>query len=171
MSNLTDQEKKFIKALQNDDDRAVIRILPELKEKGTSEVLKAVLERFVSTESAGLQDAIFRILIDLKVSTATPLIMEQIAKLKGDKLAAMVGVCWQSSFDFSPYFNVFVDVFLQNELLVSIEAATVIENFESDIDSEVAKIAIDKLKTNLSNLDEQQKALASDLIHTLEHRI
>jgi hypothetical protein len=83
----------------------------------------------------------------LKEVKAQDTIIELIKKHeKTNYLSKLVALCWESGLDFGKHSNVFFDLSLSEDVFVSLEALTVLENIENFNSKEELEKGIDLLK-------------------------
>lgn len=97
-------------------------------------------------------------LIKLKENNAQAILIKAINKTKnGVQKASVIAACWETGLDFSKDFLFFIELICSNDLIVSLEALTVIQEMETVIEEEKLKKAMDLLNKvstpNLSVLD------------------
>lgn len=82
-------------------------------------------------------------LISLKENNAQAFMLSAITKTKKpEQKALVVAACWECGLDFSKDFMFFVDLICSNDFHVSLEAFTVIQEMESNIDKEKLQQAL-----------------------------
>ncbi len=92
-------------------------------------------------------------LVALKELKAQLFLMNAITKSKKtEQKAILIAACWETGLDFSEHFLFFIDLVCKNDLLVSFEALTVIQEMETELQPNDLKKAITKLtKVNEPN--------------------
>lgn len=99
-------------------------------EKGQQEKKKS-LEDFVEHITSGINEDKTEVLKLLKESNAQDALVEAILDVENNKERnLLIAACWESGLDFSKYVNVFFKLAVDKDLLVSLEAITVVENIE-----------------------------------------
>ena len=86
--------------------------------------------------------------------------------IRGDLLS----LCWQTSLDFSEFFEDFIEIFIKSGLKNSFEAFTVIEYFE-DLDKKIIRKNIDKLQQRIDEIGIDKKDLLVDLVNILRKKM
>ncbi len=111
-------------------------------EKGQQEKKKS-LEDFVEHLTSGINEDKTEVLKILKESNAQDALVEAILDLENlENRNLLIAACWESGLDFSKYVNVFLKLAIDKDLLVSLEAITVVENIETYESKEFLETAI-----------------------------
>ncbi|MEI6488384.1 MAG: hypothetical protein WCP52_05450 [Bacteroidota bacterium] len=106
-------------------------------------------------------------LMILKKEKAGDLLITAIKKTKRNK-HILVAACWESEIDFSNHLPYFIDLALDSDYLVSLEAITVISTMEGPFMADDVKNAISKVKEEQKKLNSERVVLLNDLALTLE---
>ncbi len=106
-------------------------------------------------------------LMILKKEKAGDLLITAIKKTKKNK-HILVAACWESEIDFSNYLPYFIDLALDSDYLVSLEAITVISTMEGPFVADDVKSSISKVKEEQKKLNSERDVLLNDLAITLE---
>lgn len=86
-------------------------------------------------------------LVQLKINKAQDFIMSAISKTKKiEHKALLVSACWETGLDFSTHFQTFIDLIGHENFAVSLEAFTVIQEMETEIEPDLLKKALVTLK-------------------------
>ncbi len=86
-------------------------------------------------------------LIQLKENKAQDFIMGAIIKTKKpEHKALLISACWETGLDFSKHFHTFIDLIGHENFAVSIEAFTVIQEMETEIEPDLLKKSLTILK-------------------------
>lgn len=124
-------------------------------------------------ENAELFEAkIIDTISNIKVSEANLVLIDAIQQnlTEHGNLRALMQICWQSQLDFTQHLALFTDIFLEADYLTALEAFTVIENIwiDHNYENEHKELLLDKIKDQLSKMDESKIILAKELILVLE---
>jgi len=106
-------------------------------------------------------------LMILKKEKAGDLLITAIKKTKKNK-HILVAACWESEIDFSNHLPYFIDLALDSDYLVSLEAITVISTMEGPFVADDVKSSISKVKEEQKKLNSERVVLLNDLAITLE---
>ena len=106
-------------------------------------------------------------LIQLKDNKAQDFIMSAIIKTKKlDHKALLISACWETGLDFSKHFQTFIDLVGHENFAVSLEAFTVIQEMETEIEPDLLKKALLTL-----NKVKQPTISVSDAIELINQRL
>ena len=140
--------------------------------KGTIDEVSLICKLLKHPQVDIFEASVVELLSSIKTKESNQKIIDSLQSFKEQNLnlRALVQVCWQSQLDFTQYLDFFIDIFITEDYLTSIESFTVVENILSDYtykdDFLIEKV--DKVKDNLSKMDEQKLLLAKELILVLE---
>lgn len=163
-----DEHKNILKGLQSSDSLKVIETLEELRGSGRVSDIPLLLEMLHVSQNPEIKAKITDLFSNLKESDAIPLIMEAIQNQRfASELKDLLASCWGNGLDYSQYLSLFIDLLLESEFEVALEAYTVIMNMNSQIDQDKIDIEIDKLEMALKDELEQKRQLYLDVIDFL----
>lgn len=166
--NKSDLHTAIIMGLQSKEPKIVIDSIQQLRNEGKLEDIGILLDTVLANREDGVKDSIFRFLADIKDKKADKLIMDAISNEKYKEIRKeLVGVCWESSLDFSPYVSKFVDLLIHSDFETSFEAFTVIENLTGTIPDEVKQLEQKKLKHAVANAPANKKGMLHEAIHII----
>ena len=158
--------------LKSDKIEEIEKGLKLSNEKGTIDEIPLICNLLKHPEKELLENSITELLSSIKIKESNLKIIESIEIFKEQKanLRVLIQVCWQSQLDFTQYLDLFVDVFISEDYLTAIESFTVIENILTDYSykEDFLMEQVDKVKDNLSEMDESKLILAKELILVLE---
>ena len=150
-------------------ENQVLRKLEGIREKGNIKDLDFLFDCLLN-ENKEIVGKSTSILVDIKLKEANKVIVTKLKDEKyNDVFNAICSVCWQSSLDFSDYILLFFDLVVKKDILVSIEAMSVIENiltgnvYDKDKLQRGMKILKDFIK---KSDDEVKKLMISDFLVT-----
>ena len=124
--------KEIISHFKSDDSKIVLEAIKKNRKEGNSVSFKALLELLRDTDEPTVEAAIIEFLYDLKDEESIPVLIDAIQD--EDFLfyqSFLVAAFWQSAIDGSDYVDVFVKTAIKGDYMTSLEALTVIENFDS----------------------------------------
>ncbi len=133
------------------------------KQNEMADMLESLLdEKTTRTES----EEIFAAL--KKESGAQQLLVEaiQAAERPAEK-AKLVAACWEAGLDFTTYFLLFTELACHDDFALAMEALTVIENCEGQLDEKTLTEAL----TTAQNSKSKNTTLVNDLIENIKSRI
>ncbi len=160
--------KNILKGLQSADSLKVIETLKELRVSGKVSDIPVLLEMLHLSQNPEIKSKITELFANLKESNAIPLIVEAIQDQKyAPELKELVATCWENGLNFSNYISLFIDLLIENDLEVALEAYTVIMNTEHKIQQTTIDQEIEKLDKALPSAVEQKRQLLLDVIDFL----
>lgn len=130
------EENKIIATIINDfrseDSKIVINAIKTNRKEGNQKTFKAMLELLKDTDEPTIEASIVEFLYDLKDEESVPVLMNAI---QDEKFAFyhsfLVAAFWQSAIDGSDYLDDFVKLAINGDYMTSLEALTVVENFDN----------------------------------------
>ena len=159
-----------INRLNSEDSNVAISAISELKESGNASYIPILIELLHSTDNEEIKSKVTRLLAELKHSDAIPLIIEAIENKKyANELRFLVSACWENGLDYSTHLSLFVDLVVEHDLMVALEAYTVITNMTGRISKEIAEKESRKIREAMLQADNQKKELLHDLLDFLPH--
>jgi HEAT repeat protein len=108
-----------------------------------------------------VEAAIIEFLYDLKDEDSIPVLIDAIQDEEFSFYQSfLVATFWQAAIDGSDYLNLFVKTAIKGEYMTSLEALTVIENFDSAFpQDELSELESDLIEAAEEVQDEDKKAL------------
>lgn len=157
-----------VNRLNSEDSKTAINAITELKETGNASYVPVLIELLHATDNPEIKSRIIRLLSELKQSDAIPMIIDAIENKKyANELQHLVSACWENGMDYSMHLSLFVDLVIENDLVVALEAYTVITNMSGKISKEILEKESRKLKEAILVSDTQKKELMYDLLDFL----
>ncbi|MEA1874584.1 MAG: hypothetical protein U9N51_09190 [Bacteroidota bacterium] len=165
---LNEEQKAIVKQLLSNDSVVLIDSINKIREMGNVKMFPAVFDLYQRNVSADVQDTILKLVMDVKNKAASAYIVDELSSRKwNDGLSELLSAIWQSGLDYGAYLSVFIPFVKSEDMTVTIEALTCIEEFfynesvvnQDEIRSELKQIALDSsgqyrdlVMTYLSNL-------------------
>lgn len=122
----------IIKDLGASDNTIVLDAIKRNRKHGNEKSFKVLLDLLRDTDEPLIETAIIEFLFDLKDQSAADLLINAI---QDDEMSYyhnfLVSTFWQAAIDGSDYLDVFVRAAIKGDYMVTLEAMTVIENFDS----------------------------------------
>lgn len=157
--------QKIQEALQSADKEKVLEGIQLSRASANQDSFRSMLQTLKNTDEPDVEAAIIQFLYDLKdASSIDPLI----EALQDDEMryyhSFLIAAFWQSALDGSPYLDLFVEKAIEGEYMNSLEALTVIENFDSSFPADqLMDREADLLEAIESEEEEQKKNLLISL--------
>ncbi len=169
-----DYQKKFREmrsGLSSNDAKILASTLQEVKKSGTSALIPDLIGLLRRTNKKEVKSQILEILNNLKTQASAKELAKAIRTNKQKTLLSyLVAACWKNGLDYSDFIDEFIDVFVQYDYLIALDAFTVIENSTRDLSKDSLEERINKLKDRLSEMDDHKKVLTRELIHMLRKK-
>jgi hypothetical protein len=141
----------------------IIKALRKLRKSGKVSYLPFIFAVFESNSDELLFSELEMFLCDIKDSKAIPYFLERIKAEKAG-LKQIVTACWSSGIDYSAHLEDFIELFLNSDLEVALEAYSVIEEWGVLSREEDQQKAVLKLKASSQDLERTKRAMAETLI-------
>lgn len=170
--NIKKQDVLWREILYSSNPKSIEDALDIMRDEGNIRILADILNIYKGYKGSELGSIIYDFLIDLKTSDAVPIIIDAIENkelrtIRQDLLA----ICWQSSLDFLPYFDKFIDIFIEGPLMEAFEAFTIIEYFEFLDSNDLIEEKITKLELSIGKISADKKELLVDLVNILRNKL
>ncbi len=159
---------RTIERLNSDNTDTAVHAIAELKEKGNVNYIPVLVELLHTSNSPEVKSQVRMLFAEIKQSDAIPLLIQAIENKKyANELQPLVSACWENGLDYSMHLSLFIDLVIDQELLIAFEAYTVITNMSGRISKEILEKESRKLKEAMLQTTEQKKELMHDLLHFL----
>lgn len=163
------KDKEILRKLKSSNEKLISETIIELRDTGHVGYLDDIFKAYQKGFNEETKTIYAKFISDIKSKDASNYIANFISDLTDENdIALYTSSCWQSSLDFANNINLFTDLFIKYNYQVAIEAFTVIENCMHNIDQELIKDQIDKLKKSLSTIQEEKKLLMAELIKVFQ---
>jgi hypothetical protein len=139
----------------------------EAVEESAKDKVTAVIELLSSKETKDLKHDTLKI---LKEENALDLLIKAINKTKNQLVKQnLVAACWEADIDCTKQLSYFVDLALNNDFNVTLEATTVIQEMLGPFDQEELKRSIVKIEEGMKTYSKEDKgALLDQLLNVLQ---
>lgn len=122
----------IIKDFSASDNTIVLDAIKRNRKYGNDKSFKALLNLLRDTDEPQVETAIIEFLFDLKEQSSADILIQAI---QDDEMSYyhnfLVSSFWQAAIDGSDYLEVFVKAAIEGDYMVTLEALTVIENFDA----------------------------------------
>ncbi len=150
--------KKIKTALQSISKDQVLEGIKLSRANANQETFKLMLETLRKTDEPEVEAAIIQFLYDLKdISSVEPLI----DAIKDESMSYyhsfLIATFWQSALDGSDHLELFVQKAIEGEYMSTLEALTVIENFDSSFPADLLMECEADLVEAAEREEEEQK--------------
>lgn len=157
--------KTILKELTASDSKIVLNAIAKSRKDGNAKTFKAMLDVLKNTDEPTIEAEIIEFLFDLKDEDSIDILIHAI---QDEEMIYyqnfLVSAFWQSAIDGSNHLELFVKTAISGEYLTTLEALTVIENFDSAFpQSKLLELEADILEATEKELNENKKALLVSL--------
>ena len=157
--------KEWSKKLLSGDEDLVKKTITELRDKGSNEVIPVLGTLLHSNHSDETTQAIISFLRDLKNKESVPFLVEIIKKSKDSEiLPPLVACAWENGLDYSEHIEFFIDLVIEEDLLASIEAFTVVEENIEKINASKRNEFIKKIAKKSKSVSKEKAQLIEELM-------
>lgn len=161
---LTKEQQALVTDLFSTKDSTVIKALEELRTLGNENTLEPIIQTLVDTKSEVVRTEIVRYLNELKSAKATAPLFKAILSPKYHVFQAeLVAALWESGLDCNAYITPLVELAINEDYLVAIEALTVIENTNPPYNQEELSKLIVKVDSAILLADDLKTPLLANL--------
>lgn len=155
--------------LKSENPKEIAEAIIKIKETGNIQYIPYLIEKLNLVSNNEIRKQISTFLHSIKEVKVVVFYLEAIKNGKNRNiLKDLIQFCWEGGFDLAPYGEVFINVVIEEEYEIAIEAFTVIEENLMNFSEEQKKQYSSLLKEKLSETDEVKKAFIVELIKLLE---
>lgn len=166
------KKEKIIRDLYSENTSLVLATIETLKEEGDCSIIPALIDLMMTSEHEEIKQVIGQFLADIKEAGAAPLFISAIQNERYLPIRAhLIGLCWQSGLDFTPFLPVFIEMVIVGNYMESFEAMTVIENLDGQITKELAEQMTDLLNKSATNAKEEKAGYIHEIKELLPQLI
>ncbi|MFP4620467.1 MAG: hypothetical protein ACLFM7_04110 [Bacteroidales bacterium] len=154
--------------LSSNDSKVLASTLQEVQKSGTAALIPELVGLLRRTNKKEIRNQILEILNNLKTQASATELARAVRKNKQrDLLAYLVAACWKNGLDYTDFIDDFIDIFIQYDYLLALDAFTVIENSTKYLSEVSVEPRINKLSSHEPEMDDNKKRLTGELIRIL----
>lgn len=162
--------EKVKKQLLSSDKQDVLDALKVIEKGGDSSVIEVIADALVQQDDENIKEDIRQFFMRIKNNNVVKNILEIIENNRFlSEKKFFISLCWQLPLQFDGFYDNFLKIFYEDNFENAFEAFTVIDTIINrggqNLSEKVIEERIDNLKLHLSEMDEQRKLLAMDIIH------
>lgn len=165
VKELLDEDAFDPKKLFNEEEYSTLIIKRDgfnKKENNAADLLEGLLEKEITRAESE------EIFLKLKESNSVEIMVDAIKKAQRvEEKTILAAACWESCLDFTNHFLFFAELACNDNLLLSLEGLTVVENCEGTIDESTLTKALEIAQNSKS----KNKELVEALIANIKSRI
>lgn len=161
MKETAEEVNHILKDLTSKNNERVLEAIEKNRKHGNAETFASMLNTLKETDEPEIETAIIAFLYDLKDENSIPILIEAIENPEMSFYQSfLVAAFWQSAIDGSNYIKVFVDAAIKGDYMTTLEALTVVENFDATFSaSDLLEYETDLNHAADEEVDENKKAL------------
>lgn len=168
MENKLKTDKKLLSGLNSQNVDVVKDAIKEIKTSTNSEYLPFVINSLLEAKSESIRELLAEYIYDLKLESVKDHLITAINDPNNKSiLSILVSSCWQNGISFKNHFELFTYLYINEDLIVAIEAYSVIENLLEDITLNEKDIIIKKLQKSIPEMDETKKSFTISLVDVI----
>jgi hypothetical protein len=140
------------------------------RNEGHAELVIDLMDALEKKLIPSIRDSIISLLNDLNYQHIVPLITGYISHHKAHpELQVLVSSCWQSRLNFSHQIPLFIDLLIEKDYAVALEAFTVVETSMNVATPQTLREQSERLRQSLPTLDNDKALLVKEMIRILEN--
>jgi hypothetical protein len=171
MSSNEQKIRQLKDRLKKRDTSVLLQTLKEVKMEGNHSLIPYLVMILNDVDSQDIENRILDILNNLNSQSAASYLIEAIENTNDEKnLHILISACWKNGLDYSLFLDVFVNLFIEHDFDIALEAFTVIENATKNAAGTEIDRMLDYMKSSLADLSNEKQALMKELIYMLERR-
>ncbi len=158
---------KLVAKLRSGHDGQVLEAIDEIGRNGSPEILPELARLITKNRNREVLSAARTIFFDLKNPESVEVLKSIIDETNDkDTKQVLVAACWENGLNFSVQLPFFVDLVLDEDYLISIEAFTVIENMPGPFVNEDVQQCLDTVYSWLDG--PENEGIVNSLLEVLK---
>lgn len=163
------ENKEIVKNLRSGRKEVVLSTIEDLRKMGNVKLIPDLLNILDNSDDVDINSAILSFMNDLNEKECVAPFMEFLKKhTHSAYLGELVASCWQNGLDFSEYIKFFIDIVLEKNYAVSIEAFTVVEENIESVSMEERNRLIIYIEGEIDKITEEKIPLVNELISVVK---
>ena len=166
-----ENNEEILKKINSGEDEKIAEAVREIQENGDLTIAGMLIDNLGQIQDQHLVTVIVNLLADIKDNNFKPLLIKQIRNTSIPQIKTeLIQITWESSLDYSPYLDVFLDLLQQDDFLVAFEASCAIENMVRNLDAgQQASIRTAYQSSTLT--EENRELLFKNILEALQENI
>lgn len=155
--------------LRSEQDNEVLEAIDEIRKEGHPQILPELVRLLAKNNNREIITAARNVFFDLK-NPESVVVLKSIISETADKdvKQVVVAACWECGLNFSVHLPFFVDIVLDEDYLISIEAFTVIENMPGPFVDEDVQQCLDAVYHWLDGPGSENEGIVTSLLEVLK---
>lgn len=163
-----ENKDELLKKISSNDPALTAEAFRELKEKGDESVLVPLLDLLDDQQDMSVVSDIIELLASVKENSFREILMNRIRQTTEiQQKSNLIRIAWESSLDYSANWKLFVESLLNDDFIVALEAATLIECFVHNLNEDEQKQLRALLESATFSAD--KKCLIQGIIEEMEN--
>lgn len=163
---------QLVKNLKSQEEGIALKAVEDVRKVGDETILPILAKLLASSQYEQVKTDIRKVFTDLKDQKSATAITEIIIDPDfANEKAFFVSTCWEGKVDYSGFLPLFVDLVIEDDFNVSMEALTVIEEMKGPFDENDLLEGIDRAHEYLDFPNNENEALVENLLKTLQNRL
>lgn len=163
---------QLVKNLNSQEESIALKAIDEVRKEGDEMILPVLAKLLSSAQNEEVQKGIRKVFLDLKDQKSAQAMTDIITDPDfAHERAFFVSTCWEGKVDYSGFLPLFVDLVIEDDFRVSMEALTVIEEMKGPFEEDELLENIDKVHGYLEFPTNENEALVESLLETLQGRL
>ncbi len=159
--------KDLIDDLSSKDNSLINKALKKLRKSGNVAYLPYVFAIFDTAKDQSILNELEYFLSDVKNEHAKPYFVERITN-NDTGLKQILTACWSSGINYTSNLDTFVNAFIRCDIIIALEAYSVIEEWAEFLDNDTAKSFYQQLNKASANMESTKQSMAIALCDTLK---
>ena len=132
-----ENNKEIIEKINSGDPGLIAEAVKEVQENGDLTIAQALLQNIEKVTDPHLMTILVNLLADIKDNAFREILIQKIQTASAPQIKSeLIRIVWESSLDYAPYLNVFLEMLQQEDFSVAFEASTAIENMVHNLSGE-----------------------------------
>jgi len=160
---------EILKRIRSDKENLVIPAIYHLRNRIHSAMyIPEIINLLNETKNETIRRELSLFLCDMKDASGIPYIIEALKNRQYQGIwHEIISTCWQSGLNFSGYLETFIEIFLEEDYLTSLEAFSVIEQSIIYLEDSRIEQYRNYLISNIEGVKEEKKPLVTELINIM----
>ncbi len=163
---------QLVKSLKSEEESIALKAVEDVRKMGDETILPVLAKLLTSSQHEQVKSGIRKVFTDLKDQKSAVAVTEIINDPDfAEEKAFFVSTCWEAKIDYSGFLPFFVELVIEEEFSVSMEALTVIEEMKGPFDENELLQGIDRAHEYLDFPSNENEALVENLLKALQTRL
>lgn len=162
-----ENNEEILKKISSGDPDTIAEAVNAIKENGDLAIAGKLLDILAQPLETSTITIIVDLLADIKDNQFKDLLIQKLEQSSERTLKKeLLRIIWESALDYSPYLDHFLQILLDDDFIVALEASTVIENLVPHLTTEQRT----KLTDMLQAFPEDKKFLSENILERISYQ-